>query len=332
MRDALNGELDVDTMSDAEQTAFSFLSFASDREDAAGVIGKTWAVHRAEARDYAGGIAGLITNVGEDFLRQADVPPWVALAAHQSGIPLPETAAIYGQLRAHLVDHSSPVTIPAWAGLMIDILATLHTRALSRVLPRAPYGTCRPAGIYDADPSKSREGWDAYRGALQAWMAGEPLIAVAESVHARAVNGNDGRGAQDPIPRVLAVCGDGFRFGLSLVAGSLVALIVTGNAQEPDSLWTLPSESMRTLNLLPLAVRSGADRPEVVAWMRAGVNPRVAAHILSAIEAPPDGQNDDQLQRWAHGRFRDMSEGAIVGLTDEQTQIVQAVQASRDAR
>ncbi|MFJ1541881.1 DEAD/DEAH box helicase [Micromonospora chalcea] len=329
---AVRGGLGVETMSDAEQTAFTFLAFASENlDDARGVIGKTWAAHRANVRAHAEPLARTIGAVGREFIARAGVPQWVPLAAHQSGISLPETVRIYEGLRARLATEVAPSTILGWADLMLDLLESLPTRQLQRILPMDPYGTSRLAGIYEADPATCAAGWRAYRSALVAWMTGRPLIDAAESVHPRAVNNNAGRGQRDPLPRVIAVVGNGFRFGLSLIAGSLVATVATGREHDPDGPWNIPPECLRTLNLLPLAVRSGADQPEVLAWIRSGVNTRVAAHMLNALVPPPPGQSDDELQRWAYGRLRDLTEGAIVAPTTAHYQIIRALQAVRHA-
>jgi superfamily II DNA/RNA helicase len=334
IRDALTGNLGVEAMSNAEQTAFTFLSFASgNQDDTRGVIGKTWAVYRAHAQAYAQALAGAIGAVGQDFINRAAVPSWVTLAAHQSGITLPETVRIYNGLRARLVAGAAPGTIPQWADLMLDLLESLPTRQLQRILPNVPYGSSLLAGIYESDQTKRVAGWRAYRSALDAWMTGKPLISVAAHVHTKPVNTNAGRGAQDPLPRVITVVGNGFRFGLSLIAGSLVATVTTGREYDPDGPWDIPTESLRTLNLLPLAVRSGADRPEVLAWIRAGVHTRVAAHMLNSVVPAPAGQFDDELQRFAFGRFRDLMEDAIVGATTTaQDGIIKALRAVRDAR
>lgn len=164
-------------------------------------------------------------------------------------------------------------------------------------------------------------------------MTGKPLITVAEEIHSRPVNGNAGRGSQDPLPRAITVVGEGFRFGLSMIAGALGAIVATGREEDPDGPWGLPEESLRCLALLPLGVRSGAASPEVLAWIRAGVQPRAAAHMLSELLPAPEGETDDQLQRWVYGRFMELLEGSLVGVTTpEHDRILQALAALRDAR
>ncbi|MGH3907168.1 MAG: DEAD/DEAH box helicase [Pseudonocardiaceae bacterium] len=330
---ALSGDLRVETMSDADQTAFAFLSFASEHDDTQGVVSKTWAIHRAQVVPRAREIASAVDALGQSFLIQAGAPSWVALAAHRSAIALPETVELYQGLRARLAD-VVPTTIVEWARLMIELLRTLPPRALDRILPKKPYGTTsRLSAIYAADQTKRDAGWTAFARALAAWMTGKPLITVAEEIHPKPVNGNAGRGSQDPLPRAITVIAEGFRFGLSLIAGALGAIVATGQEEDPDGPWGLPEESLRCLTLLPLAVRSGAASPEILAWMRAGVQPRAAAHMLNELLPAPEVETDDQLQRWAYGRLMELLEGSLVGITTpEHDRVLQALAVVRDAR
>lgn len=155
---ALSGELHVETMSDADQTAFAFLSFASEHDDTQGVISKTWAIHRAQVVPRAREIASAVDALGQSFVAQAGAPPWIAHAAHRSGITLPETVQLYHGLRARSADRTGPTTIVEWAQLMIELLRTLPLPALERALPKKAYGTSRLSGIYATDQPKRTPG------------------------------------------------------------------------------------------------------------------------------------------------------------------------------
>ena len=331
---ALSGELSVETMSDSDQTAFTFLSFAGGRDETEGVLVKTWAADRAAVIARAREIAGAVETVGQEFLERTGAPAWVTVAAHRSGIALPETVTLQHELSARLTEGEPPQTIVDWARLMIAVLGTLPPGQLQRVLPKQPYGgSSQLSGIYSADPGGHSAAWTAYEHALAAWMTGKPLIEVAGHVHRKPVNGNAGRGVQDPLPRTIAVVNDGFRFGLSLVAGALGAIVTTGRLEAPDGPWELPVESLRTLALLPLAVRSGAATPEILAWIRAGAQPRIAAHILNTIAALPTDLDDDTLQRQAYGRLAELTELAAAGAAEPQHQpLLRALGIVRDAR
>jgi hypothetical protein len=118
-----------------------------------------------------------------------------------------------------------------------------------------------------------------------------------------------------------------------MVAGALGAVVATGRDEDPDGPWQIPPESLRSLMLLPLAVRSGASTPEVLAWIRAGAQPRVAAHVLSRIAALPEALDDDELQRQAYRRLSDLTDGMAVSDAEPQHQpLIRALGIVRDSR
>ena len=330
---ALGGELSVMTMNDSDQTAFTFLSFAGGRDETEGVLAKTWAADRAAAIGRAREIADAVEAVGQEFLEQTGAPAWVAVAAHRSSIALPETVTLQQQLAARLVGGSPPQTIVDWARLLITLLSAMQLSQLQRILPKSPYGeSSRLSGIYSPDSEERGAAWSAYEHALAAWMTGKPLIQVAEHIHAKPVGGNARRGGQDPLPRTITVVGDGFRFGLSMVAGALAAIVATGREEDPDGPWELSPESLRSLTLLPLAVRSGAATPEVLAWIRAGAQPRVAAHVLGSITALPAVVDDEELQRQAYRRLSELTEDAAGAVEPQHQPLLRALSIVRDAR
>ncbi|BEL01837.1 hypothetical protein Q0Z83_000280 [Actinoplanes sichuanensis] len=332
--DVMSGELAVDTLTAAEHTAFSFLIFEDgDENETRQVVAKSWAVHRVHAQSLVPEITRVLGSAGNAFLRTAGAPPWVALAAHQSGIALPETTSLYHGLRTFLAAATGPNTIPNWADVMLDLLSQLPGPQLERLLTNAPYGTSRLANIYSDSNTARTHAWTAYRTALQAWLAGNPIISIADHIHTKPVAANAKRGAQDPLPRTIAITSDAFRFGLPLVAGALAAITTLGREHDPEGPWRLPDDALRSLNLLPLAVRSGANSPEVLGWIRAGVHTRVAAHQLHRLLPAPPGQSDDDLRRWASGRLNELFDDALPGLTTpEQDQMIHALRLVREAR
>ncbi|GIE75063.1 hypothetical protein Aph02nite_10130 [Actinoplanes philippinensis] len=329
----ISGDLAVDTLTASEHTAFSFLTFEdSDENETRQVVGKSWAVHRAHAQLLVPEITRSLAAAGNAFLQATGVPKWVALAAHQSGIALPETASLYRGLRDHLTAARAPNTISGWADLMLNLISRLPGPQLQRLLTNTPYGSSRLANIYADEPDRAPS-WAAYRATLHAWLAGDPIIAIAGHIQNKPVNANAKRGPQDPLPRTIAITGDAFKFGLPLVAGALTALTTLGREHDPDGPWFLPDDALRTLSLLPLAIRSGADTPEVLAWIRAGVHTRVAAHLLHRLLPAPAGQSDEDLRRWAYGRLHEVFDNAWSGLgTPAQVQTIQALRIVREAR
>lgn len=330
---ALDGTLDLRTMSSTEQTAFAFLSYAAEGNDAQGVLSRSWAVQRAAASGQAGDIAKALGRLGAAFLADRSAPEWVALAAHRSGLPLPETAALYSALRQHLLDQPTPANTREWAEVMIAVLKTMPPAELARALPSDPYRATRLEPIWGDDVLRRAQGWTALQATLGAWFEGKPLIEVAAETERNNPAGKAGRGQQDPLPRVLRVVNEGFGFGLAIVAGALGAIVAAGKETDPDGPWQLPADSARSLSLLPLAVRLGAGTPTTIAWMRAGVRPRAVAHLLDQLLQPPsDVTSDEDLKAWASRTLMDVADDfVILGRTEDERALIAAMLIARAA-
>jgi len=330
--DILEGRFDMAAMNRSEQSAFTFLTFTDERRDTSGVIAKTWAAYGTTAQQMAEHLASTLRQAGQAFLNANIAPDWVSLAAHRSGVALPETLHMYARLRSRLLAAPPPETVTGWVDLLIDILAAMPPLALSRILPHKAYGTSRLSDIYNEHAAQRRAGWDAYRDTVRAWITGQPLIQMARHIQPPDRTVDARRGPQSALPRTITVVNDGFRFGLSLAAGALVSILTTGDIYEPNAAWSIPPSSMRMLNLLPIAVRSGADTPESLAWIRAGVHTRVIAHRLSTLLPAPPGQTDEELQHWCHGRLRDLEDGASLIQSPEDERAVRALLLARTWR
>ncbi len=323
--DAMNGSLDVDTMTSSEQTAFAFLSYAAEGNAAEGVLRRSWAVHSAGATSSAAQLGRMLDDAGGAFLRSRSAPAWVALAAHRSGVALPDAASLYRVLRQHLIDNAPPSTIREWARAMLIVLYTLDIDELGRVLLAQPFASTQIAPIWSGSNDK-RSGWRMLDSALAAWFDGKPLIEVARFIERRDPQGKFERGQQDPLPRTLRVVNDGFGFRLSLVAGALGAIVAAGRENSAAPTWDLPEDSTRTLALLPLAIRYGAGSPSVIAWMRAGARPRVVAHLLDRLVHPPAGLDDDALHSWARTQLRSIGRREIEPAnTEEERALINAL-------
>jgi DEAD/DEAH box helicase len=308
---ALDGSLDMTSMSAPEQTAFAFLSFAAGNGDAEGVLSRSWAAQRAGAAQQADEVAQVLGRLGQGFLSDAHAPEWVALAAHRAGLALPEAAALHTALREWLTDHSAPKTVDAWAATLMAVLRSLPLSTLQRVLPPSPYKSTALAGAWSDDSSERDTGWNAWEATLIAWLSGDALLDVAAQAHQQDLEANAKRGQSDPLPRILRVANEGFGFGLATAAGTLGAIVSAGQEAEGDDPWAMPPDAARPLALLPLAIRLGAGTPLSIAWMRAGARPRVVAHLLSHRVETPSNLNeldDDALRTWARSRLDEIAE------------------------
>ncbi|WP_433521582.1 DEAD/DEAH box helicase [Nocardia pseudovaccinii] len=136
---AMNQTLDVDSMTRTEQTAFAFLSYAAEGNTAEGVLRHSWAVHSAGATAVAAQLGRTLNHVGGVFLNSRSAPAWVALAAHRSGIALPDAASLHRLLRQYLIENPPPRTIQEWARTLLVVLYKLDIDELKRILLPRPF-------------------------------------------------------------------------------------------------------------------------------------------------------------------------------------------------
>lgn len=329
---ALDGTLSLDSMTSSELTAFTFLSYSAEGRSAEGVLRRSWAVQRARAAERVEGLAGTLKQLGGEFLASRSAPDWVALSAHRAGLTLPIAAALYHELRRYLVEEAAPDDVEGWISVMINVLRRLPGDNLSDALSQASFKSTRIEGIWSESISEQDAGWSSLQDTITAWMNGEPLLEVASHCERKATVGKSKRGQQDPLPRVLRIVNDGFGFGLSALAGALGAVVAAGREFDADGPWEMSDRSGRALNLLPIALRLGAGSPSVVAWMRAGVRPRVLAHMLDRLTPAPSDMDDEELRRWAVRSLRDI-EGGTLSLvqSDRERRLLAAMNILRDA-
>ncbi|MET8685060.1 DEAD/DEAH box helicase [Streptomyces sp. NPDC004732] len=320
----LGDTLEVTTLEAEEQSAFSFLAFAADSGDAPGVVGRTWAVHRAGAADEAAPIAAALEVTGASFLAREDVPQWVSLAAHRAGLGLPETSLLYRLLFAELGTNEPPDTVTDWGRLLVAFLAAAPPDARERLLPLIDvYKSTAIEELWSPEPASAGRGHRALWDTLLAWLRGEDLASVA--VHAlglgSAADVPDGRGRSGLLPKIIGLTDKGFGFRLSILAGALGSIVATACESEPDpGRWELPEQSYRALGLLPFGIRWGADGPGTIAWLRAGVRPRVLAHLLERrMPLASDGywMDDEDLRRLATRQLTQRPEQVLWAMADE---------------
>ncbi len=334
----LGDTLEVTTLEAEEQSAFSFLSFAADSGDAPGVVGRTWAVHRAGAADEAASIAAALAVTGASFLAREDVPQWVSLAAHRAGLGLPETSLLYRLLFAELGTNEPPDTVTGWAWLLVDFLRAVSPDARERLLPLIDvYKSTAIEELWSPEPASATRGHRALWDTLLAWLRGEDLASVA--VHALGLGPEvvvpGERGRSGPLPKVIGLTDKGFGFRLSILAlSALGSIVATACESEPvPGRWELPEQSSKALGLLPFGIRWGADGPGTIAWLRAGVRPRVLAHLMERRMPLPSEMSwtdDEDLRRLATRQLAQSPEQVLRAMGDErERRLVSAMQRVR---
>lgn len=317
---SLAGTLDMETMTLPEQTAFAFLSYTGEAGDAEAVLRHTYGVDRAGARERADVIAETLQTIGASFLTATDAPAWIATAAHRAGVALPVALELERIARARLEDVAAPDTVSAWAMWLIETLELFDKGTLRAALGKDPWKSTAIDGIHDG----KRDCWEAFARVAESWLDGQPLTAVGAALHGQTDPIVVGRSSRDPLPRLLRVIRHGIEFELSAIAGALLAVVVTGQEEESntgDGVWTLEPSAQRALSLLPLAIRLGAAKPEALALMRAGVRPRVLAHLISSRIQAPESEDDEVLRTWAFSVVAGLEDPAFLdSLTETATE------------
>lgn len=327
---ALDGTLNITDMTTEEQTAFAFLSFSTEGNDTEGVLRRSWAIHRAGTIERAAEVGRLLGQLGSEFLHGISAPEWVALAAHRSGMALPETARLYAVLQEYLRNNPAPTSIGQWADALLQVLREMPLERLEHALRSDPFDSTKIAAIWSMDDADRANGWEALQATLNSWLRGQDILQVAEASEKKNPNGRTGRSQQDPLPRTLKVVNDGFGFGLAIVAGTLSAIVAAGRDNDPDGPWGLPENSARALALLPLAIRFGAGTPSIIAWMRAGARPRVLAHLLDRLIGTPSGLDDEALRIWANRQLNLIADDRVQPATNSEEQaLISAMIVSR---
>lgn len=306
--DAMSGEVDVATMDVPEQTAFAFLSFTAESGDATKVLARTLAAHRAQAADRAEQLTQTLRDLGSAYLRVNASPAWIATAAHRAGVALPAAASLERHLRHLLtVRAQPPETVELWAQTIAWLLVQLPAEERRLLLADSAIAGTPLADFADQSPEKRQGAGRVLTGTLRAWLAGEPLVEVGRVLHGAEGSIAVTRGKGHDLPRTLRFVRDGIEHALTSVAGAILATVVTGAEHEPDGPWSLGPGPMGELARLPIAMRFGAGDPAPLALMRAGLRPRVVAHLAAELSPPPEDADDAALARWAWQTLKDLA-------------------------
>jgi hypothetical protein len=321
---SLDGTLDMQTMAVPEQTAFAFLSYTGEAGDAEAVLGRSYAAHRAAAAEHADAVAETLRALGTGFLADAEAPDWVATAAHRAGLTLPVVVELQRIARSRLENEAPPETVDDWAQWLVEALASFRAETLGVAMKTDPWKSTAVEGIH----TRTGAAWMALANTMGSWLDGDPLTVVGAALHARTEPISVRRRSGDPLPRLLRAIRDGFEFDLTALGGALVAIFATGAEEEdPDGVWGLPSPAQRALDLLPLAIRLGASRPETLALMRAGARPRVLARLLAARIPVPETDDDEDLRIWASTVVESLEDSDFldrIAQSDPERELLQA--------
>ena len=314
---ALGDSLHLATMGVPEQTAFAFLSFTAESGDATAVLSRTLAVHAVAGAAEADRVTEALRELGRGFLDEKDADAWIATAAHRAGVSLPTAAALQQPLRARLTDgDAAPQDPEGWADVMVDVLMSVTRDVRLTLLDGDHLNSTALTGIRSDQRDAVERAADALRRVLAEWLDGESLTVVGASLHAQIEPIGVSRASGAALPRTIRFTRDGIEHRLTSLAGALVAIVLTGAESDPEGPWQIPTASLAALGRLPVAIRSGAANPAVLALSRAGVRPRVVAHLLARLLALPAGLEDQEYGTWAAGIIRRLAEPEFVqGLT-----------------
>ncbi|GAB3219282.1 hypothetical protein GCM10027447_01770 [Glycomyces halotolerans] len=323
---ALDGTLNVQTLPADEQTALTILSHQPQGEPQGAVLHRTWAAAQPALGPYLVRAAQSLDAAGTAYLVERGSPAWVAAAAHRSGMSLPTATAVHAALDHELRERPAPQSLLDWSDLMIQVLSRIDRHSLHLALPPDPLKSTLLAGVHAESDKTRAAAWQALHAGLRTWLAGAPLLAIAEHTEHKDPRGNLKRTSQSPLPKTWKLVDTGFKHWIAMAAGGIGAIVTEGKAADPDGPWQLGAVSERLLSLLPLAVRYGAATPSTVAWMRAGARPRVVAHLLNDLIPAPEDLDDEGLQQWAWRELRALRDGhAVQCRTEAEQEIIAAL-------
>jgi hypothetical protein len=346
---ASSGEVGVAATSKAGRQILSYLPSKSEGQQVPGsIIGRSYGAFRASRsnRDFA---AALAVDAAEqakgDFVSASGAPEWLPVVARKSGSSL-ELALSFTLALRRIMGRTGevPHTIVGWSKVLFDALTLLPPRRACEIFDwqKAPIPlrdamsrpNCQSRAEHEWHPPDSWErAWTKISDACKAFLEGEPLATVAETLlsldigQARPIR-SDGRGE---IPRVLDFVA-AIEYGITRMAGLLLAVIEVSQ-EKTDMTWPTPDwiaaisgEAARSVELLPFALRHGCGDPSSLAWFRYGTRLRRPSFTLAQLFPLPNVSADDQsCSEWVSERRRNwLAQGLDeeMGLTPEETQLL----------
>jgi hypothetical protein len=323
------GTLAVGALTEQEETAFAFLSLASD-EASRNVVRRSFGAYRlgiGQDDQSSGQVATAVREAGSAFVTATGAPQWIREASNASGMNLPATAGLYRSATLQIAE-GTPTSLAQWRQLLVASIAALDPRLCRLTLSARAFDATpiEPLFADDASDAQRSAAAEALDDLISAWMRGDPIADIAASTLEPAAD-MSARTQGRPLPKILSVIDQGIGFGVARAAGVLAAFGATSALRDVDGPWSLPDETRHILDLLPVAVRFGCDDLASVAWFRWGVRRRRLAHLLAEYFPPPAETRGDELRDWITTQRREFlnEDASAQQLTTELAQLVEAL-------
>ncbi|MHB8658967.1 MAG: DEAD/DEAH box helicase [Solirubrobacteraceae bacterium] len=323
----------LDDIHASDHVALSYLApTQGDPELSNRLLRGTWAAYQLRIRDELEQVTATLADLSISAVNADEAPGWAAEAARRAAVPIPTATLLANFILAFDLRENPPTSVDAWATALVDALATFPTTTLSLVLDRRAFASTELDNLWSPDVDAREQAFSATRSTLEAWLAGLSFADIGGVVHASPRLTSSGRGPRDPIPRTIRVIEQGIGFGMTRAAGAMAAVVdlAVESGDRPELL----AQSRTPLELLPVALRYGASGDLPLAFMRAGVRPRVVAHLLATHAlAAPSGVDAAELQAWA-GRQLDTLEDQIpnLRLSESDRVVLEAFLRTRGSR
>lgn len=271
------------------------------------ILRNAWAGVGLEAADIAA-IGSSIQSISEQMVLSGGGAPWAIECARRSGLPLPVAVHASRFVPANLDATDGLDHVDGWLDLLVGMIFDMDPSILRLALARRDFTSTLLEGCWSTSIGARATARAAMSETLRTWLRGDPLIAVAAAAHREGVVRGPGRGQNDVLPRTIRLVSVGIGFGLTRLAGLLVATVEV--ASEYGSIEEVETRAHAALLRVPLALRLGASDRTAMAFLRAGARPRAVARVLAkSTRIPLEGVIDDEeLLAWASRRLRDLGD------------------------
>lgn len=314
----------LDSMTEEELAAFTYLPLSGDDlQLGENILERTLGHHqrRSEISPTNADTLEALRALGLEFLRRGETPRWLVNVAYVSGLDLRGIAAMY---RVVARRESTPASVTAWASAMLTWIRELSwpARELFCALDDVPQPLLR--GLRRGE----EEAWEAFDEAATAYVGGHSLAAVGEA--AFKVSREDGRRSSgDPLPKAIGLVRQMLSYRLSMAAGALYALFLSGIEQE-DSALQIDEKALAALEALPLSLRVGCAPEHARLWARYGGTGRRVSHLLGRLRpVPGELETEAALRSWTRTQLTQLADETevFVGLEDRERRALVATVA-----